>query len=189
MANARKSLADHELENTRARYSLPDSDVNPGRPKIPRGISGEAKAAFKRLTKMLQQRRTLTSGDQEILRLYAHAYDRHQRALAKLAEEGEIRCYEQTTKGGDVISVERENLWLPICQNAERYMRGLLSDLGLNPIQRTRVKKTEVPQSSDAIPTVAETTLPSEEISLEDINESQLMEEHDDGPGEAARSV
>src|SRR5438309_5809202 len=71
--------------------------VAPGRPKFPaeiRAKSGsEAKRSFKRLVRMLLERRALTPGDQELLRLYAHLFARHQRALEKLAAEGEVVEY------------------------------------------------------------------------------------------------
>jgi P27 family predicted phage terminase small subunit len=123
---------------------------------------------------MLAQRRTLTAGDQEILRLYATAFDRHARAVEHLAKEGEIVISQRTTKSGELFDFEEENKWLSIAQNSEKYMRGLLSDLGLNPLQRSRVKQTEVKKPDDAeLPTKEETVLPEPEpLSLYDIDES-----------------
>jgi P27 family predicted phage terminase small subunit len=171
----RKSIDEHALTGTRPQYVLPDSDLPAGRPKCPKSLSPDARKVFKRLTKMLQQRRVCTAGDQEILRLYSTAFDRHQRAIEHLAAEGEIVIIERVTKSGAVISCAEENLWLSIAVNAEKYMRGVLSDLGLTPIQRSRVKQTESPKKpDDEIPSRSETVLPEPEINLEDIHEEEI---------------
>jgi P27 family predicted phage terminase small subunit len=142
MPTPRKSLSDHALQNTKAQYVQPDSDVAPGRPKYPRSISGEAKAAFKRLVRLLESRRTCTAGDSEILRLYAVTFDRHSRALEHLAAEGEIAPYTRLDSNGQPHQVWKENLWLKVATDAEKFMRGCLADLGLNPLQRSKVKTT-----------------------------------------------
>jgi P27 family predicted phage terminase small subunit len=170
----RIDLATHKTRGTKPQYVLADSDTPAGRPKVPKSLSDDGKRTFKRLAKMLAQRRTLTAGDQEILRLYATAFDRHARAVEHLAKEGEIVISQRTTKSGELFDFEEENKWLSIAQNSEKYMRGLLSDLGLNPLQRSRVKQTEVKKPDDAeLPTKEETVLPEPEpLSLYDIDES-----------------
>jgi hypothetical protein len=80
---------------------------------------------------------------------------------------------QRATKSGELFDFEEENKWLSIAQNSEKYMRGLLSDLGLNPLQRSRVKQTEVKKPDDAeLPTKEATVLPEPELSLEDIDET-----------------
>jgi P27 family predicted phage terminase small subunit len=145
----RKSLEDHKLQSTKPQYVLPDSDVAPGRPKYPRGISGEAKSAFKRLTKMLQDRRTITSGDSEVLRLYAFLFDRHQRALEHLALEGDIVRTNAVSKGGNIYEVMKPNLHLKIAETCETKMAALLVQLGLTPRARTTVKETKAPAKAE----------------------------------------
>jgi len=169
----RFDLATHKTRGTKPQYVLADSDTPAGRPKVPKSLSDDGKRTFKRLAKMLAQRRTLTAGDQEILRLYATAFDRHARAVEHLAKEGEIVTRQRATKSGKLFDFEEENKWLSIAQNSEKYMRGLLSDLGLNPLQRSRVKQTEVKKPDDAeLPTKEATVLPEPELSLEDIDET-----------------
>jgi P27 family predicted phage terminase small subunit len=172
MPTPRKSIPDHELQGTRVRYVLPDSGVLAGRPALPKGLSPAAKKTFRRLVKMLTQRRTITAGDQEIIGLYCITFDRHQRALEKLAVEGEIRIYEHVAKG-EIVSVEKENLWYPIARDAAKFMKSCLSDLGLTPLQRAKVKQTEVKKSEeDEFPAAKEdTVLPTEEIDLSSIDE------------------
>jgi P27 family predicted phage terminase small subunit len=147
----RKPLDLHDLQGTKPAYVLPDSDVGPGRPKYPKGISGEAKSAFKRLTKMLEDRRTITQGDAEILRLYAHLFDRHERALEHVRAEGEIVETDAVTKTGEVFTVLKPNLWLKIAETCETKMAALLTQLGLTPRTRTQVKTTKEPAKPEAV--------------------------------------
>jgi P27 family predicted phage terminase small subunit len=150
----RKSLTDHALTGTKPQYVLPDSDVPAGRPKYPKGISGEAKSTFKRLTKMLEQRRTVTVGDAEILRLYAYLFDRHSRALEHIATEGEIVASNSVSKTGEVYEVMKPNQWLKIAETCETKMANLLQQLGLTPRSRTQVKATkEEPKPESQFPT------------------------------------
>jgi P27 family predicted phage terminase small subunit len=175
----RKSLEDHELQGTKPQYVLPDSDVPAGRPKYPKGISGEAKSTFKRLTKMLEQRRTVTQGDAEILRLYAYLFDRHSRSLEHVATEGEIVPTEVLSKDGKtVITVMKPNAWLKIAETCETKMANLLSALGLTPRARTQVKATkEEPKPEAVFPTREQATKPADPDAdlLNSIDETQVQ--------------
>lgn len=120
-----------------------------GRPPLPKGICGEARAAFKRLRHTLERRGHLTKGDGEILTLYAYLFDRHQRALLKLAEQGEVRIYTRLDSHGQPVSSERPNLWLKIAEASEQKMLICLSQLGLTPRSRKDVKAT--PPTQDPV--------------------------------------
>jgi P27 family predicted phage terminase small subunit len=146
MARERISLEEHELRSTRPQYVLADSDVPAGRPKYPKNISPEAKSAFKRLVKMLEARRTVTSGDSEVLHIYAVLFDRPEKALEHLRTEGEIVECEAVTKNGELYTISKPNLWLKIAQDSEARMFACLQQLGLTPRTRTQVKKTEEPK-------------------------------------------
>jgi P27 family predicted phage terminase small subunit len=157
MPRDRKSLDEHDLQGTKPQYVLPDSEVAAGRPKYPHGISGEAKSAFKRLVKMLQQRNCCTNGDQEILRLYAYLFDRHTRALEHIATEGEIVSVECETKKGDLYTVRKPNPYLKIAEVCESKMAAILTQLGLTPRTRTQVKETKsVQKPEETLPTRTE---------------------------------
>ncbi|MGB6250497.1 MAG: phage terminase small subunit P27 family [Terriglobales bacterium] len=146
MAMPRKSLSEHKLNNTTPAYVEPDTFIPSGRPKYPKNISGEAKAAFKRLSRMLEARRSLTPSDQEILALYAHLYSRHQRALAAIEREGEIRLYTRLNNRGEDVQCEKPNLWLKVAETCEAKMIACLSALGMTPMNRSKVKPTEQPK-------------------------------------------
>lgn len=147
MPRERKSLADHRLNNTKPEWAPASTpDLAPGRPKYPRGISLEARRTFKRLVRMLEERRSLTRGDEEVLRLYATLFDRHQKALGHIALEGEVCTYHRLNNRGESVPSERPNLWLRIAQDSEKQMAALLRDLGLTPVTRSKTKPTAAPQ-------------------------------------------
>jgi P27 family predicted phage terminase small subunit len=180
MPTPRKAISEHELSGTRVHYIDDDSadDVKPGRPKYPHGISPEAKSVFKRLVKLLQRRKTLTEGDAELLRLYAVAFDRHRRALEHLTAEGEVCAYTRLDSNGQPHEFLKENLWLKIASDSEKFMRAVLGDCGLNPVSRGKVKLAEPkkPVEPEAFPTREQTTLPSEEIDLSQIDETKAVQ-------------
>jgi len=168
MPRERKSLEKHHLQSTKPQYVIvAGSDVAPGRPKYPKGISGEAKSAFKRLTKMLQDRGHATQGDQEILRLYAILFDRHARAKQHVDVDGEIVECEAVSKNGEIYTVSKENLWLRIMETCETKMSALLRDLGLTPAMRNKIAKVEEKKRPEAeFPTREAATKPDVEGDL-----------------------
>lgn len=111
-----------------------------GRPSVPKGLSKPARKVFKSLCKLLAARRVLTSGDAEILRLYATLFDRHARAVEKLAAEGEVVAYTRLNASGVEVQMEKQNLWLSIAKDSEKQMVGILDRLGLTPHNRDKVK-------------------------------------------------
>jgi P27 family predicted phage terminase small subunit len=169
MPRDRKSLEEHALQGTKPAYVLPDSDVPSSRPKYPKGISGEAKSTFKRLVRMLEQRRTVTQGDAEILRLYAYLFDRHSRALEHIATEGEIVATTVSGKNGEAYEVMKPNQWLKIAEVCETKMANLLTQLGLTPRTRTQVKATKDAKPKEAEFPSRETATASAPVSDSDL--------------------
>jgi P27 family predicted phage terminase small subunit len=174
----RKSLTDHALQGTKPQY-VASGDVAPGRPKYPKNISGRARWKFKQLVAQLQERDHVTPGDEEILRLYAYLFDRHSRALEHIATEGEIVVCTAVTKKGDPYDVLKPNQWLKIAETCESKMAALLTQLGLTPATRNKVKKAEEPkQPADQFPTREEATKlvadPDADL-LNSIDESSVM--------------
>lgn len=145
MPTPKKTAPEHWLSGTKSQAEVPPNEelaFAAGRPKYPRGISGEARAAFKRLVRLLESRRVLTEADGELLRLYAITFDRHSRALEKLAEEGEVRIYTRLNNHGEEVEAEKPNLWLRVAETAEKNMVAILDRLGLTPLNRSKVKPT-----------------------------------------------
>jgi P27 family predicted phage terminase small subunit len=141
----------HWLQGTKSQAKAKaEYSVEPGRPKYPKGISAEARAVFKRLCTLLESRRALSEGDGELLRLYALIYDRHAKALAKLAEQGEVRLYTRLDSNGAPHDMEKPNLWLKIAETAEKNLVACLDRLGLSPMNRGKIAPTARATKSEA---------------------------------------
>jgi P27 family predicted phage terminase small subunit len=136
------SPEEHHVKGTRpTRAADHGADIAPGRPSYPKGISPDAKRVFKRLCNLLEKRRSLTHGDGELLRMYSLLYTRHEKALAKLDEEGEIRIYYRLNNNGESVAAEKPNLWLKVAETCERNMVACLDRMGLTPNARAKVKQ------------------------------------------------
>ena len=136
------SPEEHKLKGTRAtRAADHGTDIPAGRPAYPKGISTDAKRVFKRLCALLEKRRALTHGDGELLRLYSILYTRHEKAQAKLTDEGEICTYIRLDSSGKAHEMEKPNLWLKVAQDCERNMVACLDRMGLTPNARAKVKQ------------------------------------------------
>ena len=132
MPRERKSLEEHRISGTKPQYVLPDSDVIASRPKIPVEFpkGSPLRKWFKEYCAPLEKRRTLTSGDAELLRVAVINRDRHARALVHLRNEGEIVTYQRLDADGHSVNVVKPNLWLKVAQDAEKQLVAILDRLG-----------------------------------------------------------
>jgi P27 family predicted phage terminase small subunit len=143
MPAPRKSLDEHALHGTRPNGRAADvSQVPSGRPRFPKDLDASLKPIFKRLCNLLAERRVLTAGDAELIRLYVFMYDRHVRNAAVLRTEGEVRTYTRLDSNGQPHQFEKANLRLKIVADAERTMAAILNQLGLTPTAKDRAKPT-----------------------------------------------
>jgi P27 family predicted phage terminase small subunit len=153
MPTPRKSLAEHALAGTRPNYEveLRLSPLTGGRPRFPKDLSPAARVTFKKLCRLLQERRQLTAADGEAIRLYCLALERHKRATEHLATESEVRMYTRLDPNGVAHAIEKANLWLKIAQDAEKFMLSTLTSLGLTMTSRDRVKQVKSAEDADEI--------------------------------------
>jgi len=161
MPMPRKSEAAHGLHGTKPHDRAADlSHVPAGRPKFPRDLDATLRPVFKRLCKLLQQRRVLTSGDVELVRLYVFQYDRHTRNAAKLREEGELCTYIRLDSNGQPHPQVKTNLRLKIVTDAERTMAAILNQLGLTPTAKDRAKPVTGVPKNEIVPGSVEDLMP-----------------------------
>jgi P27 family predicted phage terminase small subunit len=136
-----KSAEQHQLEGTRSQARpKPESVVREGWPKRPRGLSKEAQKVFRQMCRLLAERRALTRGDGELLRLYATSWDRQRQADAAIQIEGIVVQYTRLDSNGQPHQVEKPNINLAIAERAEKSMVAILDRLGLTPYHREKVK-------------------------------------------------
>jgi len=139
-----KSLAEHALHGTTPGATNPAlvSGIPAGRPKFPKNLPVELRSVFKQACKLLMTRCALTEADGPILAIYCIAYQRAQRAQAKLDEQGEVCSYTRLDSNGQAHQMEKPNYWLKVAQDAEKCMVACLDRLGLSPLNRDKVKPT-----------------------------------------------
>src|ERR1700681_1490098 len=110
-----KSAAEHWLNGTVSTAKTAQvSHLIGGRPKFPRDLDPKLKRIFKQLCKLLAERRALTKGDVELIRIYCFQYDRHRRNAAILRDEGELVTYFRLNNHGESVPQVKVNLRLKI---------------------------------------------------------------------------
>jgi P27 family predicted phage terminase small subunit len=153
MAAPRKSEALHDLHSTTPHDRAADfSHVKAGRPKFPKDLTPAMRPTFKRIVRLLEERRTVTEGDVELIRLYCILYDRQQRNESAMREEGEVMTYFRLDSNGQSVPQVKRNIRWEVCTNAERQMESIIAKLGLTPTTKDRVKPTAVNLGEEVIP-------------------------------------
>lgn len=154
MAQAAKTEAEHLLHGTKSqkRFKREESYVEAGRPRFPKGLTPAGKKTFKRLCSLLEQRRALTEGDVEALKLYCVLQDRHGRALLHLELEGEVKMYTRLDSNGQPHQFEKENIWHKVAAGAEKQMVAILVQLGLTPKSKDSIKPTRINKDDEIVP-------------------------------------
>jgi len=149
MPMPRKSDADHALHGSKPHdRGITPTTLVAGRPRVPKGISADAKRVFKLLCKQLEARRALTEGDGFLLQLAAELWDRRARAQAKLLEEGEVCLYTRLDSNSVAHKIEKPNLHLKIAAETEKQLVSILDRLGLSPLAGSKIKQTRPPEDN-----------------------------------------
>jgi P27 family predicted phage terminase small subunit len=100
-------------------------------PPVPSHLSDDAKKEWRRVAKELYGLGLLTSIDRTALAAYCETFVTWCDALAKCREMGMIV---KTTNGNAI-----QNPYLSVASQAEKRMRGWLSEFGMTPSSRTRI--------------------------------------------------
>lgn len=145
MPAQRKPETLHNLHGTKPNGRAADvSHVGAGRPRFPKDLDATLRPIFKRLCSLLQERRTLTAADGELIRLYCFQYERHVKNVALLRNEGELCEYTRLDSNGHPHQQVKVNLRLKVVADAERQMAAILNQLGLSPTAKDRSKPTKL---------------------------------------------
>jgi P27 family predicted phage terminase small subunit len=142
MVMPRKNDAQHFLEGTKSRVQ-DTPGFQGGRPKLPKHLCPAARSEMKRCIKLLEERGTLTPGDQSLLAVYAEIYSRW--VLAKEQVGADLMVTVQVTdNNGTLRSVTRLNPLLKVVDVCEAKLVTLAAKLGLTPVDRARSKQTSI---------------------------------------------
>ncbi len=148
MAQTAKSPEEHRLAGTVSQAKPKIESVVPeGRPKCPRSLPPLARKTFRKLCRLLEERRALTKGDGELLVLYAEIWDRQRQANEALKTEGIICHYTRLDSSGVAHAVEKPNINLAIAERAEKQLVAILDRLGLTALNRDKVKQAAKPKA------------------------------------------
>jgi len=152
MPRAAKTIRQHLLEGS-VPQAKPDkaSPYQGGRPKFPSHLSKVARIEMKRCVRILEERGTVTEGDFATLAVYAEVYARW---IQCKREMGDALMVTTTVldSNGVARSVTRVNPLLKIAQACESRMLSLVKALGLTPIDREKVKQTNVNEKEEVVP-------------------------------------
>lgn len=136
----RKPHALHDLQGTTSKALLDKPSLyKAGRPRIPAHLSPVARAEFKRIAKLLEERSTATPGDMATIAVLAEVYARWVQAKDAIGDALMIQTTIKDTNGEPVV-VERLNPLLKVVSDCERQIRSLTKELGLTPSSRDRVR-------------------------------------------------
>jgi P27 family predicted phage terminase small subunit len=137
----RKPEVLHSLQGTRPHDRVDVSHVQGGRPRFPKDLDKSLRPVFKRIVRLLTDRRVITEGDADLVRLYCFSYERHQRQVALLRQEGEVVSFTWTDDTGTHTGM-KANIRLKIVVDAEKQMANILAQLGLTQLSKDRAKPT-----------------------------------------------
>jgi P27 family predicted phage terminase small subunit len=162
MPQPRKSDELHALHGSTPHNRASDmSSVPAGRPKIPKDINKLGlRKPFKAMCRQLQERRVLTNGDVNLIRLFCIIEDRHVRNTALITEEGELCTYIRLDSNGQPHPQVKTNLRLKVVTDAERQMAAILNQLGLTPTAKDRAKPTTDAPTHKVVPGSVEELYP-----------------------------
>src|SRR5690606_16722696 len=126
------------LAGNPGRKPLPPDEPQPevAEPKCPAHLKGEARREWKRIVPELLDLRVLSRVDRAALAAYCQAYARWVDAEEIIRREGLLVVYE--TKGGTLY--QQQHPAVGIANEALRQMKGFLTEFGLTPASRTRVR-------------------------------------------------
>jgi len=147
MPRSRKSLELHALQGTTPDWTNPGAtSFAGGKPKMPRDLSEVERAEWRRLTKELGKRGTLTRVDSSALEIYVRMFGRWKACVADIEKRGPV--VESTWVGQDGIERSKfvENPSSKIANRLENSMRAMLKEFGSTPASREAAKPTAPPK-------------------------------------------
>jgi P27 family predicted phage terminase small subunit len=143
------------LEGMRGHRPLNDREPKPERkaPACPRLFRGQERKAWRYLVRELGKMGILASSDLGIMAAYCHWWGIY------VAAEEELRHLELAAGKKALLLKDKntgktyQNPYLSIAGRAARELTRVCGDLGLNPVQRTRIKteKTEAQSLADEL--------------------------------------
>jgi P27 family predicted phage terminase small subunit len=145
----RKPVGIHKLQGTRPHYKeTPVVGIVSGRPKMPKDLTPEAEAEWKRLVKELSKRGTMTRVDSSVLEIYVRMWSRWRKVEA-LAEANPTTVVTWTDKNGEPHEKVIEHPASAMATRLENSLRNMLKELSATPASRDRTKAPPPPAPTE----------------------------------------
>lgn len=119
------------------------------RPTCPSWLSRDAKAEWRRIVPELEQVGLLTQVDRAALAAYCQSYARWRQAEAALDDGLRIELFKVTNEGEAIVYQVIQKPEVAIAQKERQLMKAFLTEFGLTPASRTRLKTPEKPVEDD----------------------------------------
>ncbi|MEM7131188.1 MAG: phage terminase small subunit P27 family [Chloroflexota bacterium] len=143
-----------KLHGNPSKRKLNDAEPKPKVkiPSAPKILQGEARKEWRRISKELHALGLLTDIDRAALTMYCQAWGRWMQAEEALAEtfendDGEIRLKNPLVATTD-RGYEHTSAWLQVSTQAYKQMKQLLTEFGMTPSARSRIR-VEMPKEED----------------------------------------
>lgn len=149
MPRPRKTESEHWLANTTPQYSdAPESTAGfrAGRPKMPKDLPPVAQDEWKRMTKQLLRRGTLTAVDASALEIYCRLFARWKK-VAAIAEENPLIETDWKDSAGETHTKTVENPASKIAARLEISLRNYQKEFAATPASRDKAKRAAPPVS------------------------------------------
>lgn len=135
------------LQGNPGKRRLNDSEPRPAAtmPRCPSHLTGEAKAEWRRVARVLHESGLLTQIDRAALAIYCQAWARWVKAEGQVARHGEV----VKSAAGNVM----QNPYLSIANRAMKQMQLMARELGMTPSARSqiRVQPLDEPSLADLL--------------------------------------
>ena len=117
-----------------------EPQAKPGRPPLPPGLTDVAQAEWDRMVPELEAIGVLSTIDGSALAAYCQAYSRWLQAEAEIDAHGITLVTKHETEKGLVDGDIKKNPAVTVANDAMKLMRAFLSEFGMTPSSRSRIK-------------------------------------------------
>jgi P27 family predicted phage terminase small subunit len=151
----RKSVKEHLLTGVEPRWTTPtESTIEGGKPRIPETVKADADALgeWKRISRLLRERGTLTRGDAPILEVYVLTYSKFLAVRREIAAKGFFVDTPILDSTGTVHFSRKLNPAVKIESECVIQLRQLLVHFSLTPASREKTKQAKTPQEELPFP-------------------------------------
>jgi len=155
MPRLRVDTKRHLLQGTEPQYSTASqSEIIAGKPTVPASVKSDpvALAEWRRISRLLAERGTLSKGDGPSLELYCATYSQWIAARAEIKEHGLFVDSIACDNAGNPHTSRKQNIACKVEKQCLTAMRQLLSSFGLTSLNREKVKRTQTPIKQQVFP-------------------------------------